>query len=131
VRLVIAGQHEARRPDSPHKLAIDAVHESRLVKIAVKSVEHLRRRFGVILERRGPGLEPRRPGRRHRADPPDRLRQNRGGHALRLFLQQVQDERAADALAIQVTPIDPQMIEQRDMVFRVTVPAVLGRDRGA
>jgi len=42
-----------------------------------------------------------------------------------LSLQQTQDEGPPDALAVQVTLVNPQVVEQGDVVGRVGVPAVL------
>src|SRR5204863_6177931 len=40
------------------------------------------------------------------------------------------DERAADALAVEVAAVDTQMVEEGDVVGSVAVPAVLRGDRG-
>jgi hypothetical protein len=44
-----------------------------------------------------------------------------------LRLQQAQDEGSSDALAVQVALVNPQVVEQGDVVGRVGVPAVLRR----
>ena len=48
-----------------------------------------------------------------------------------MVLQHVEDERAADALTVKVAAVDPQMVEHRDVVGGVAIPAVLCGDRGA
>ena len=70
----------------------------------------------MVLERFCPGVEPGgRPGA-IAPDAADWLRQHSALHALGLGLDQVQDERAADALAVKMAAIDPQVVEQRDVV---------------
>ena len=50
------------------------------------------------------------------------------GNTLGLGLQQAHDEGATDALAVQVALVDPQVVEQGDVVGSVGMPAVLGGD---
>ena len=47
------------------------------------------------------------------------------------YVDQAHDERAADALAVEVAALDLQVVEHRDVVRRIRVPAVLRRDRRA
>jgi cytochrome P450 len=58
-----------------------------------------------------PLVEPGRAARRHRADPPDGLGQHGRGHPPGRGLQQAQDERAADALAVEVAALDAQVVQ--------------------
>ena len=49
--------------------------------------------------------------------------QHAGGHPLRRPLQHVDDKRPADALTVEVALVDAQMVEHREMVVCVVVPA--------
>ena len=82
----------------------------------------------MVLQRLGPGIEIGGAGRRHGSYPPDALRNHGTGDALRLGLQHAENEGPTDALAIQVALVDPQVVEQGDVVGKVAVPAVLGGD---
>src|SRR5262249_59101605 len=42
----------------------------------------------------------------------------------------VEEERPADALSVEVAPLDPEVVEQGDVVGGVGAPAVLGGDGG-
>jgi hypothetical protein len=129
--LVVAGQHEARGLDCRDKGAVDAVDKAGCVEVPAERVEHLLGGLRVVLEGFRPAVEPGGAAGRHRADAADRLRQHGALHALGLLLDQVEDERPADALAVEMTAIDAQMVEERDVVGGVAIPAVLRGDRGA
>jgi len=85
----------------------------------------------VVFERFRPPVEPRGAAGRPGADAPDRLRQHGAGDALRLSLEHVQDERPADALTVEMAPVDAEVVEEGDVIGGVAVPAVLRGDRGA
>jgi len=51
--------------------------------------------------------------------------------ALGLVLDQVEDERPADALAVEVTAVEAQMVEHGNVVVGVGVPIILRAHRGA
>ena len=59
----------------------------------------------MVFEGFRPGVEPGGAAGRHRADAADRLGPHGALNALGLMLDEVQDERPADALAMQVTAI--------------------------
>ena len=79
----------------------------------------------MILQRLRPGFEVGRAARRHRSYPPDGLRNHGRGDALGLSLQHAENKRPTDALAIQVALVDPQVVEEGNMIGQVAVPAVL------
>src|SRR5579863_6009053 len=78
VRLVVAGEDEARRLDGPGELAVGAIDKAGRIKVLVEGVKHLLSRLGAIAERLGPALEVGVPPGSHRADPADRLGQDGG-----------------------------------------------------
>ena len=82
----------------------------------------------MVGEGLGPRVEPGGATGRHRAHSSDGLREHGGRDALRLSLQQAHDEGSADALAVQMAPVDAQMIQHGDVIGRVGVPAVLRGD---
>jgi hypothetical protein len=71
----------------------------------------------------------RRASRFHRADAADGLSDYGAGDALGLQLQQLEDKRTANTLAEQVAFLDAEVIEQRDVVGRIAVPAIRRGDR--
>src|SRR3989442_13417996 len=103
----------------------------RSVQVLVERIQHLLGGLGVVLEGLGPRVESGGAARRHGAHPPDGLREHGGRDALGLGLQQAHDEGPTDALAIQVAPVDAQVVEQGDVVGGVGVPAVLRADWSA
>src|SRR5437764_1137977 len=109
VRLVIPGQHQAGRLDRLHEVAVAAIGEAGRVEVPAERVEHLRARLRVVGQRFRPGVEPGRAAGRHRTDATDRLRQHGRLHPLGVVLQHVQDERAADALAVEMVAVDAQV----------------------
>jgi hypothetical protein len=131
VGLVVAGQHEAWRLDLRDEGAVDAIDETGGVKVLAKCVEHLLGGLRVVLERFRPAVEAGGAARRHRADAADRLRQHGALDALGLGLDQIQDERPADALTVEMTAVDAQVVEEGDVVGGIAVPAILRGDRRA
>ena len=131
VRFVIACQHEARCAHCRDERAVDAVDKAGRVEVPAKRVQHLRGGLRVVLEGFRPPIEPGGPARSHRADAPDRLCQHSTLDALGLGLDQVEDERPADALTVEVAAIDAQVVEQRYVVGGVAIPSVVRGDRGA
>src|SRR5690242_6241714 len=131
VGLVVAGQHQARRLDLRDEGAVDAIDEAGGVEVPAERVEHLLGGLRMVFEGFGPAVKAGGAAGRHRADAADRLCQHGALDALGLMLDQVQDERAADALAVEVTAVDAQMVEEGDVVGGVAVPTVLRGDRGA
>src|SRR5438874_8343844 len=105
MRLVVAGQHQARRPAARDERAVDAVDEAGAVQVLVKRVQY---RFGdlrMVAEGLGPRVEPGGAAELHLTHAPDGLREHGGRDALGLSLQQAHDERPADALTIEMAPI--------------------------
>lgn len=70
----------------------------------------------MILQRLDPHLEPRGAPGGQSPDAPDGLGEHGGGNALGLGLQQAQDEGPADALAEEMAPVDPQVVQQGQVV---------------
>src|SRR6516165_9636247 len=130
MRLVVAGEHETRCSNRLRELAVDAVHETGRIEIPAERVQRLRRRLGMVGQCFRPCIKPRRATGHHWADAADRLRQYCGLYALGVMLEHVHDERPADALTVEMAAVDTQAVEQRDVVGRVRVPAVLRGDRG-
>ena len=129
--LVVAGQHEAWCLDPRDEGTIDAIDKTGGVEVVAERVQHLWRGLRVVFEGFRPAVEPGGAAGRHRADAADRLRQHGALDALGLRLDQVPDERPADALAVQVAPVDAQMVEEGDVVGGVAAPAILRGDRSA
>src|SRR5713226_6985723 len=55
MRLIVARQHQARRPATRHERAVHAVEEPGTVQVLVERIRHLLGGLGVVLE----GLSPR------------------------------------------------------------------------
>ena len=116
MRRIVARQHQAGRLAARHEGAVDAVDEARAVEVLIERLQHLIGGLGVVLQGLRPGFEIGGAGRRHGSYPPDALRNHGTGDALRLGLQHAEDEGPTDALAVQVALVDPQVVEQGDVV---------------
>ena len=77
----------------------------------MERIQHLLRGLRMIREGLGPRVESSGAAGRHRADPADGLREHRARDPLGLRLQHAHDEGATDALAVEMAPVDAQMIE--------------------
>src|SRR5712664_2658383 len=73
MRLIVARQHQARRPAARHERAVHAVEEAGTVQVLVERIQHLLGGLGVVLEGPGPRVESRGAARGYRSDPPDGL----------------------------------------------------------
>src|SRR6202051_2250544 len=132
MRLVVAGQDERRGGAVPHEIAADAKDEIAAPHTLTESTQYRRielRPCRALL------LRPFRKalgevGRKFRVEA-DGVLEHRSADSFRHHLAQGETKARSDAAAEDMAALDAEMIHERELVGRVSVPAMIGGNGAA